>query len=240
MSLPSSPPSGYEARLQTGEIALNNGDFITALSQFDEAFKCAENDEQAARALQWRGITYRLSGKYVDAIDSLEEALARVDERSLQAGLINRDLGMVYVDLVQRYKDNGDSSTARAARLHLENSQTILREVGLSIEEAATLGFIGRLHYIIGEKLPAAVAMKRADQILKKSDNPAYELNNLIWLMRVVPRSERVELNRRALKLVQETGQTRRLKELKLLMLGGDRLYRLARRFASFRERRGR
>ena len=57
-----------------------------------------------------------------------------------------------------------------------------------------------------------------------------YELNNLVWLFKRVSPLERIALLPRTLRLIKQTGQQRRLIEVVLLTVGGNRLYNYAKR----------
>jgi len=50
-----------------------------------------------------------------------------------------------------------------------------------------------------------------------------------MWLIRAVDRPARPLLRDRIVKLIEQTGQTSRTAELRLIMIGGDKLYSFVR-----------
>jgi len=215
----------YDTCVAGGEAELATSNLTSALNAFEAAAFIADTADQQATALNLKAIALSLLGRYAMSQDTSNEALQYASNNPTLAGKIKRDEGMSLL----RY-----ASTRIFPRVHvsaevamlLKESIKLLSFDGDNLELAVSHGYMGRQMLVIGKQARARQYMRQADAIIRLGDNRDYELNNLMWLIRADP-LHRQTLRSRIIRLIEQTGQTRRNDELRLIMLGGNTLYRI-------------
>lgn len=215
----------FNAYMTVGHDRMRKGTFDEALLSFRHAFRHATSPDEKASALQMQGVVQRLDGRLSASQKTLERARATTNNIVLKAR-ITRDLGMTYLD----------QSKYTPARDALRGSYVILARNHEPIEAAMSKGFYGRAVFLSGWRREGITLLCEADQLLSGGDNRDYELNNLIWLMRMSFTDRFINV-RRAVRLIRQTGQSMRWRELVVIIIGGNwlhihlhRLYGLLRR----------
>lgn len=202
--------------MKAGDTALNRGDTEKALSYFSSASLVADDHRDKARAEQSAGICLRLLKQFEDAKAVFGIAYGYAEDDLLR-GRIKRDWGMVFLD---------EGQADKAMEL-FEESRHLILSIGLDhpdknkahIEDYVTLGFIGRAYLVLGDKESARMHMKSADDELRGHE--PYELNNLVWRMKVSPPLIRRKLLfPRAWRLAREAGHRKR--QLQILLLAAS------------------
>jgi len=229
--------ASFEAYMQQGDEALGRGDmFDDAATVFGRAAMVASIDQNVsnqARALQMMSVAYSLDGQLEMSKRFANKALVLAKNDHTLTGRILRDTGMALLRHAahlpkgkQRDKLLVDADEA------FSTSYLLLTTSGDDLEAAVTYGFMGRHRLVVGEYKRAHEHFVAADKVLRDGPNRDYELNNLMWLLRAkVPYWERRAYRKaRIIPLIQETGQTRRYDELRLIVIGGDALYRFVER----------
>lgn len=209
----------HNAYMKVGHDRMGKGSFDEAAWAFEHALGDATSPDEKASALQMLGVALRLLGELDVSMKTLNLAHATADSVVLKAR-ITRDLGMTYLE-------QGDYTMANDA---MRGSYTILTRNHELVEAAMSRGFQGRVVFLRGWRREGIELLREADKVLRGGDNRDYELNNLIWLMRMSFPDRLLSLQR-AVRLVKQTGQLRRWKELAVIAIGGDWLYRRLRRF---------
>jgi len=218
----------YETLIRQGNEALDAGSMPDAIDLFRRASNSAHTNIEEATALQMMSIAYSMDRDHRSARNASEAALKLVEHDPTTSGRITRDAGMILI----RHGVNDSRPLMRPflfsqAGMLFEKSTAFLgEEPGNELEIAVTVGFVGRLQLAMKKRLAAQKIMEGADDTIRNGYNRDYELNNLMWLIRAVPITERSALKARILPLIKQTGQTRRYDELRLIMIGGDLLYR--------------
>lgn len=207
---------GYSWYMAAGNNDLDIGKFADAVIAFDEAASKANSAHESACAYQMQGVALRLNKQYSSAHVAFGVATSDAIGNDQLRFRIMRDEAHVLMD----------EGYLRSAVALLKSSSVGLRELGDLTESAMSTGFLGRVHLLKGDKREARRLMSEADGVLRgTAKNDTYELNNLIWLMKVVKPYERRVLLPRALRLIKQTGQRRRLPEVAILVVGGNWLY---------------
>lgn len=94
------------------------------------------------------------------------------------------------------------------------------------LERATTESFIARLTLIQGMPILARSAMNRVRFTIEANAILSELLNFEMWYLRTVPRRDRQEVKSRVVPLIEQTEDVPRYDELRLIMMGGDRLLR--------------
>ena len=230
--------ASFEAYMQQGDEALGRGDmFDDAAVVFGRAAMVASIDRNVsneARAFQMMSVAYSLDGQPEMAERFAGKALGLAKDDDALAGRILRDAGMALLRQAIHLPDceQRDKLLTDADENFSTSYMLLTRFPDNSLEAAVTLGFMGRHRLIVGENKTAREYLIDADKVLRDGPNRDYELNNLMWLLRAkVPYWERRAYRKaRIIPLIEETGQTRRHDELRLIVIGGDRLYRFVER----------
>lgn len=211
--------------MEEGSRLLKSGSEFLAASRFEEAVVLASNRCQRASALQKLGIARRLNGELEVSEEIHNRAIATAEDDILKAR-IKRDLGMTYLD-------KGDYNLAYDI---LDISYRTLLNHHEPIEAAMSRGFQGRVKLLQGSRKQAVSLLREVDKVLRGGDNRDYELNNLIWLMRASYRT-RFTGSWRAVRLIKQTEQSRRWKELVVIIIGGNWLHTHSHRLYGFLRR---
>jgi tetratricopeptide (TPR) repeat protein len=211
----------YGWYMKTGEKNLNIGRYADAVIAFTFAASDARNSSESACAYQMQGVALRLNTDYPEAHIAFGIAMMyAIGDHPLRFR-IERDEALVYME-------EGNLQTAWDL---LWDSYKGLRKLHDYIEAAASLGFLGRVAFVKGDRRRAYLLLAEADAMLRSVGvSGTYELNNLVWLFKRVSPLERIALLPRTLRLIKQTGQQRRLIEVVLLTVGGNRLYNYAKR----------
>jgi len=228
----------FESYMAEGEEALGRGNmFDGAAALFSKAVMVANATKHTineVHALQMLSVAYSLDGKPDLAKRYSSKAIMLAGDDDALVGRILRDAGMAYLrQAIHMPRGKKRDTLLIEADEDFSNSYTLLtRSSDNRLEAAVTYGFMGRHRLIVGETEDAYRHFTAADKTLRGGSNPDYELNNLIWLLRAdLSYSERWKYRKeRILPLIQLTGQTRRYDELRLIMIGGDPLYRFVER----------
>lgn len=208
----------YGTFMNEGQRLMKDGSIQSAGWLFEDAVNYAGSADEKASALQMQGVTQRLLGELDASMETFELAFATTYDTVLKAR-ITRDLGMTYLD-------QGKLRLAGEASLVSYTTLTSYHEL---VEAAMSRGFQGRVALLSRSREMAIKLLREADKVLTSGNNRDYEVNNLIWLMRASHLVRFTGLPR-ALHLVKQTGQSRRRKELVVIVIGGDRLYRFLRK----------
>lgn len=209
----------YEKRGQNKRAALIYQDAFIDISDESDQYI-----DQRIEAKKQAGINYRLSGDRKNAHCLLDQAyrLALIHGKIHIAYIIRRDKAMLLIN--EEAMDD--------AKSFLDASYESQIQYGESVEAAATAGFIARWYFLKGDVYTARTYGFVAHQGLQ-GQHPAYELDNLIWRMKMSGLRERFSIFLRVVWLVKKTGYKRRAVEAIILLIGGNRLYQFARkRFA--------
>lgn len=222
----------YDDLMDDAEHMLNAGDFPGAAYMYDDALSATEDPRRMAQALHMQGIALSRAGTLNGAETVFEFALMIASELDDEVFIhrLMRDIGMAYLDAYMRNPVKGLFYLRQAERL-LYRSESGLRYLGELVESHASLGFVGRYELIMGSPVMARTMFATAHEFLSTMPDPNldYILNNLMWYLRAMTRSERKHNKAFVLELINETGQTRRHAELHVIMIGGDFLYRATR-----------
>lgn len=216
--------------MREGNNSLNKGDFADAANTFLLASGQTDDSYEIAAAFQMRGVALRLNKEFEEAHVALGTATLYARGNEELRLRIERDKAIVYMD---------EGKLWQASQL-ADDSYTGLRDMGSVTEAAASLGFLGRVRLRVGNKTEAYRMISQADALLRSSNNSTYELNNLIWLLKLARPLMRLNLLPRTLWLIQQTGQTRRLVEVASLAVGGNWLHNKAERYANRRRQQNR
>ncbi len=207
----------YDEYMKTGSDKLNTGSFIDAADDFAMAAAKARSAYEMACAYQLTGVALRLDGNsYTQARIAFSRALILSEEGQELQFRIMRDEALLYADI-------GELLLAR--QMLMRSYQGLVR-LGSKTEAAVSLAAFARIELRLShDKMAARHLMIRADRYLRFSDNKNYELNNLVWLFKLVNPLTRLNLLPRVLRLIKQTNQRRRFVEVALLVVGGNRLY---------------
>ncbi len=212
--------------MEVGSEDLGSSRFADAVIAFKHAADAAYSTYEVACAHQMQGVALRLNRKLEEAHVAFGTATLYARGNDELLWRINRDKAMVYMD----------EGKLRHASDLLEDSFIGLININ-ETEAGASLGFLARVELRIGHKDEAYRLFIVTAIMLSHGDNRTYELNNLVWLFKLVSPFVRPILLPRALRLIRQTGQRRRLVEVALLVVGGNRLYDTAERYATRRHR---
>ena len=219
--------------MQQGTEVLNtsprSGDAITI---YDEAIRTTRKKASKAEAHQMRSIALSLAGKHEESILAADEARKQAVGNDLLLGRIIRDANMARLRyaLSLRLSDKRRAPLIALATIgFFESTQVLSKDPEHQFEKFVSIGFTGRAYFATGRLSEATSEMYRCDHYMQLGDNRTYELNNLMWLIRAVDRPARPLLRDRIVKLIEQTGQTSRTAELRLIMIGGDKLYSFVR-----------
>ena len=216
----------YSWFMHEGWSAMNHGLFAESAEAFRYASQCDEEDVKIAAAHQGHGIAMRLLGEHLESHVSFGTALLYARQDQALKLRIMRDEALTYM---------AEGKLQRAYNMAHESF------IGLSRfdqdESAASLGAMGRIELQRGHREDALRMFNEADGILNRPDsNQDYQLNNLVWLLKVTNLPQRLAMLPRAIRLIKLTEQRRRTIEV-VLLVGGNRLYSFAERFKRSRLR---
>ncbi|MEO6110114.1 MAG: hypothetical protein ABIP50_03845 [Candidatus Saccharimonadales bacterium] len=223
-----------------GIALFNSGDNLnSAANLFGFAFGAAGNNMQKkVDALEQQALVFTKMNRFSTAELLFVQAMALASQHALDrsAYTIRRNLAINCMAEYQRSLFH----THKVWRSLLTNAYELLQQCSYGFKKivdepeelAITKAYIGRLHLLERLYEPAAKKMREARDELEGFTpvNYTYVLNVDIALMRAVPKSERAAVRDHALPLIELTGQTSRYREIKVIMLGGDRLYRIVQR----------
>ena len=195
------------------------GENLAAAKSYEQAAEALSyEDDEALGYLNQAAINYRLAGDgrlgaryWAKAHELFDRVIADTGNPALRARA-QRDKAMLLMEQ-QCYTEA--LALLRLARQHYTRARD-------EVEDAATCGFIGRVEYLDGQN--GLLNLMLADKVLRRGDNRVYELNNLVWLMKVVNPIHRQQLLCRALRLAVRTGYRRRAAEALLIAIS-PRLY---------------
>lgn len=195
------------------------GENLAAAEAYERAVKqLPDGDDEALGYINQAAINYRLAGDgrlgaryWAKAHELFDRVIADTGNPALRARA-QRDKAMLLMEQ-QCYTEA--LALLRLARQHYTRARD-------EVEDAATCGFIGRVEYLDGQN--GLLNLMLADKVLRRGDNRVYELNNLIWLMKVTHPLRRQLLLFRALWLAVRTGYRRRAVEALLIAIS-PRLY---------------
>ena len=227
-------PKNYKDAYGLGESRMGNAkssaDKLDAAKVFEYAATLGDHWEYL-NALNVAMICYRLAGQY-NLVDTTHANIMQVLEKDKSAAARqfkarhNRDYAMSRIALAEGASTESErNGFAANARRLLEDSISALDKLNDHEEALVSLGFLGRLESTLGHYDRAAAILANVDAKLRKGDNRVYELNNLMHLIRNVIPILHPSYILRASKLIRETGDKRRRRQLVLLVLSGGRLY---------------
>lgn len=225
----------YDELMSTGIRQLNAGpDFLVAAKTFVLAVNSTKDRQQRADAQQQLGLAYTKAGKLKKAEQALNCAAidAIVLGNEVQDADIKRDRAWVYLMQYQRNplaRFVGKELLEEANDLLLESWKT-LSDLGYNEKATVSQSYLGRIELLRGDYRTATIILDDVeDEIVSgESPNPTYLLNLRMWRLRATAdKAERTLLLEDILPLIAETGQTSRYLEIKVIMFGGERLYRV-------------
>lgn len=183
------------------------GNNLDAAMLFEQAAGGSETENQWLW-LNQAAINYRLAGSayWQQSLELFDEVIANTTDSELHARAC-RDKAMLLTELGRTYE----------ARKLLADAMFRQNWSGSATEYAATSGYVGRTHLADGKVADASYWLADADAQLR-GKNDLYELNNLIWLMKVAG-VRRVLMLPRAVKLAFRTGYRRRGLEAGLITI---------------------
>jgi tetratricopeptide (TPR) repeat protein len=216
----------YTPTTAYGSKLLNSGKTLEALACFlevrDEVRQATEGSS-SAEIEQLLGICYRMLGRFASANKAFQIAFALTEDR-VHRGRIKRDWAMVY--LAQRQFATAHEIVDESMRLIGTNDR---------LEYAATMGFKARVHGNEGDRESARMYYATADAMLQSGagqdpDRGAtYELNNLVWWLKVARGVRRRKtLAGRAWRLAAAAGNRNRQLQIILLLACRPLAVRLA------------
>jgi len=189
------------------------------------------SSNELARAHRAKAIAFSLAGSHYRALYYFVEALECVEKDTVLLGTILRDFGMSELRFTLT-----DRMSRGERRFHLNKAESTFTESVRYLKEstdaagilelAVTESFIGWLMLIRGDRTAARAKMDSQRLTIEQGGNPVYLLNFEMSYIRTVSRRERQAVKDRIVPLIDETGDLRRYDELRLIMIGGDRLYR--------------
>jgi hypothetical protein len=208
--------NNYDTLMSSANAKLNAGQFIDSADDFANATEEARSTYEKACAYQMMGVALRLDGHSTQvALIAFGIASDLSEDGEELQYRIERDGAMLFADI----------NELLIAYQMLWSSYKGLEGLGSKTEAAISLAVLGRVVNRLGDKDEAFRLMIRADRHLRASDSRTYELNNLVWLLKLVNPLARLALLPRVIRLIRQTGQRRRLAELALLVIGGNPLY---------------
>lgn len=222
----------YAEYMELGRKAMNKGDYVCAAMDYDNAYGVAPDTRARADAMQMLGIVERLARRLGESESDLtksREIAAITGDKQLMLR-IDRNLAMT---LMERLKPGNEALFNRIERL-LDRPKQLFEDPD---EYWVNVGFIGRAYLLCGERGEARQALESADDYLRSSGNRTYELNNLLWLMMVLPVRDRYGILKRANQLVAAAEQPRHKYSPLIITIGGRRLYRLVARLKQLLKR---
>jgi len=206
----------YDWYMKKGNADLNIGRFANAAIAFMSAAGTERNAYEKACAYQMMGVALRLNKDFPEAGIAFGYAMKYVNGNDKLWLRIERDIGALLME----------QGKLKEAAERLGKSYKGLLKLKSYTEAATSLGYLGRVEFLKGDKRKAYLLLAEADAILRSVGvNGTYELNNLIWLFKRVSLFERIALLPRILRLIRQTGQRRRMVEVVLLVVGGNWLY---------------
>lgn len=203
-----------------GERYEKHGENLAAAKSYEKAAKTLSYEgDEALGYLNQAAINYRLAGDgrfddpyWVKAHELFDRVIANAQASELR-NRARRDKAMLYVE-EERYDEA--EKLLSAARGEYDASYNW-------VEFWCTRGFEARVFYAQGKHALAREHLHSADHGLR-GQHDLYELNNLVWLMKVVNPIHRQQLLCRALRLAVRTGYRRRAAEALLIAIS-PRLY---------------
>lgn len=202
-----------------GSALLNSGRTLEALVCFLEVrdeYRQTNEGSSSAEIEQLLGICYRLLGRLIAAEHCFRVAFALTEDHVHRARIL-RDWAMVAMARHDYERTNE----------LLNESAHLLERRNEPLEYAATMGFLARVYARHGDTESARMHYQMADLMLQSGahHDPAraatYELNNLVWWLKVAsgPR-RRLQLARRAWRLATITGNRKRQVQIVSLVIG--------------------
>ncbi len=209
-----SSEASIQELMEQGSKALTSGDTPGALQRFLQA-KEAMGISLTAEVEQLIGICHRMLGMYTKAEEAFEEACRRA-KTDTHTGRIKRDWGMVPLEC--GLYDKALALFMSSLHLLMQDGEAPV-DPEQRVEYFVTIGFIGRAHSTQRTRENHQLAQKQlrtADRELR--GHAPYELNNLVWRLKVEPFRKRIRLVRRALRLAREARNRPRMIQITLLL----------------------
>ena len=203
-----------------GERYEKHGENLAAAMSYEKASKALSYEgDEALGYLNQAAINYRLAGDgrfddpyWVKAHELFDRVIANAQASELR-NRARRDKAMLYVE-EERYDEAEKLLSVARGEYDASNNW---------VEFWCTWGFEARVFYAQGKHALAREHLHSADHGLR-GQHDLYELNNLVWRMKVVNPIHRQLLLCRALRLAVRTGYRRRAAEALLIAIS-PRLY---------------
>ena len=205
----------YQERIDQALHAERCGFKGLAAEHFDAAAAATDDHVSKAEALQLAGVIWRSTGAHQESESRFAAAyrLASLAQQPCLADAILRDWAMLRAD-------QGNLEEARYKLLAARSAQL---QRGELLETACTEGFLGRVHWLQGQRAEALSLFASADRGL--ASKPDWRLNNAIWWMKACGPGGRLILAPQAIWLAFRSGVPRRAAEALIILVGGNRLY---------------
>ena len=176
-----------------------------------------------------KAIQLNANGQYFASLLYFTEAQELAKDNKKLLGTILRASGMAELLYCTTHRVGRKELRWRIARV----DDTFRRSLELlsedqpdELERATTESFIARLLLVQGIPALARSAMNRVRSTIEANTVPIELLSFEMWYLRTVPRRDRQEVKSRVVRLIEQTDDIPRYDELRLIMIGGDRLLR--------------
>jgi len=225
--------SVYQQSMNAGNEVLGthpeSGDAIAA---FTRAVNTAPHKPKRAAALQMLMIAQSMAGQHHAARETGQKAL-ELPIKDLLRGTIVRDINLARLRYAVTVTDPNQQAIefTEAAKGFRESIALHRKDPANALEMHVTYGCLGRALDLMGRRDEAYDEMTQSYPYVAAGDNLVYELNFICEFLPVIERSGlKTKLYKRGLELIELTGHTRRTNELRLIMFGGNAMYRFVRR----------
>lgn len=187
------------------------------------------SSDTSARDAVTKAIQLNANGQYFASLLYFTEAQELAKDNKKLLGTILRASGMAELLYCTTHRVGRKELQWRIARVDdtFHRSLELLSEDQPDeLERATTESFIARLLLVQGMPSRARYAMNRVRSTIEANAVPIELLSFEMWYLRTVPRRNRQEVKSRVVPLIKQTEDFPRYDELRLIMIGGDRLLR--------------
>ena len=187
------------------------------------------SNETLARDAVKKATQLNADGQYFASLLYFTEAQELAKDNKKLLGTILRESGMAELQYCTTHRVGQKELKWRLTRVDdtFNRSLELLSEAQPDeLERVTTESFIARLLLVQGMPTLARYAMNRLRPTIEAEEVPSELLSFEMWYLRTVPRRDRKEVRSRVVPLIEQTKDFPRYDELRLIMIGGDRLLR--------------